>query len=67
MLWGRYNRDTFYTPDQEVGYTDYPFLQDIDLVHTRITDHRGVKVFDLPVGNERQPKKEGDPVKFSNS
>ncbi|CAK0785467.1 hypothetical protein CVIRNUC_008676 [Coccomyxa viridis] len=24
----QYNRDTFYTPDQVVGYTDYPSLQD---------------------------------------
>ena len=22
----KYDRDTFYTPDQTVGYTDYPFL-----------------------------------------
>ncbi|KAK9908090.1 hypothetical protein WJX75_002626 [Coccomyxa subellipsoidea] len=24
-----YNRDTFYTPDQVVGYLDYPFLKDV--------------------------------------
>ncbi|KAG2714137.1 hypothetical protein I3760_03G011700 [Carya illinoinensis] len=24
----KYNRDTFYTPDPVVGYTDYPFLED---------------------------------------
>ena len=24
------NRDTFYTQDQEKGYTDYPFLDEAD-------------------------------------
>ncbi|KAB1210903.1 12-oxophytodienoate reductase 1 [Morella rubra] len=24
----KYNRDTFYTPDPVVGYTDYPFLEE---------------------------------------
>eukprot|EP00884_Botryococcus_braunii_P001861 jgi/Botrbrau1/11676/Bobra.0195s0007.1 len=61
----RYNRDTFYTPSQEVGYTDYPFLANIDLVHTRVIDHHGVKVFDLPVGSERE-QGSYKPVKFSN-
>ena len=23
----KYNRETFYTPDPVVGYTDYPFLE----------------------------------------
>lgn len=26
--WAKYNRDTFYTSDPVVGYTDYPFLDD---------------------------------------
>ena len=25
----RYNRNTFYIPDPVVGYTDYPFLDDV--------------------------------------
>jgi 12-oxophytodienoic acid reductase len=25
----KYNRDTFYISDPVVGYTDYPFLEDI--------------------------------------
>ena len=26
----KYNRETFYTPDPNVGYTDYPFLEDAE-------------------------------------
>ena len=26
----KYNRETFYTPDPVLGYTDYPFLEDIE-------------------------------------
>ncbi|KAL6316268.1 hypothetical protein AAG906_017898 [Vitis piasezkii] len=28
----KYNRETFYTPDPVVGYTDYPFLEDTELI-----------------------------------
>jgi 2,4-dienoyl-CoA reductase-like NADH-dependent reductase (Old Yellow Enzyme family) len=28
--WTPYDRDTFYSPDIEKGYTDYPFLQDAE-------------------------------------
>ena len=40
-----YKRSTFYTADQKIGYTDYPFLKDIAVdCPTRITPY-GVKVF----------------------
>ncbi|PPD97349.1 hypothetical protein GOBAR_DD05624 [Gossypium barbadense] len=29
-LLNKYNRDTFYIPDPVLGYTDYPFLEDIN-------------------------------------
>ncbi len=62
----RYNRDTFYTPDQVVGYTDYPFLSDMDLSSTKVIDHRGVAVLDLAVGSEKLEQNNGPAVKFTN-
>jgi hypothetical protein len=36
-----------------VGYTDYPFLSQIDQAKTEVVDHRGVKVFDVPILSEK--------------
>ena len=40
-----YNRSTFYTPDQKVGYTDYPYLKDVAPDRATRLTHTGVKVF----------------------
>lgn len=57
---GRYDRDTFFTPGQVEGYTDYPFLTDINQSVAPVVEHRGVKVFDIPFARE----KVADPIKF---
>ncbi len=56
----RYDRDTFFSPGQVEGYTDYPFLDDIRQDLAPVVEHRGEKVFDIPFARE----KEADPIKF---
>eukprot|EP00884_Botryococcus_braunii_P001873 jgi/Botrbrau1/11687/Bobra.0195s0018.1 len=56
----KYDRDTFFTPGQVEGYTDYPFLDEINQELAPVVEHRGEKVFDIPFARE----KEANPIKF---
>ena len=38
-------RDTFYTPDPVVGYTDYKFLDEIEPGTPTRTHYSGTKIF----------------------